>query len=417
MTEQSISIKLQPDCSLIAREEPTERIIEIAVTAPASRKTTQRMPLNLALVIDRSGSMAGEKLEYVCQAAAHVVSALAETDSVALVVFDDKVDLLSPSLPVTTDHRAHLLEQIRSIRSGNSTNLGDGWLRGCQEIARSAKHEQLVRALLLTDGLANVGITNPDELAGHARELFARGISTSTFGVGLGFNEHLLEAMANQGGGNFYYIESPNQVIDIFNRELQDLLAVTARAVEVQLDLPALVSAQVLGSWRSESHIGKIIINLGDLNQGASREVYLKLIFPPAEGAEALPLSVQVMARGEEDEVLTARSEITFTRDSAAAVHSAERNQELLNRFALVYIADVASRALKLERAGKREAARRLLEPALLEFGRFLDHSKRMYYEDLSAAIPLGLEESARKTSHYSSYMDKQSRIDPNRKS
>lgn len=187
--------------------------------------------------------------------------------------------------------------------------------------------------------------------------------------------------------------------------------------IEMRADLPAQVSAQVLGSWRSESHIGKILINLGDLTQGATREVYVKLIFPPAEDAKPLLLAVQVMARGEEDEVLSAHTEISFTRDSAAAVHSAERNQELLNRFALVYIADVASRALKLEREGKREAARRLLEPALLEFGQFLDDSKRMYYENLGGTITFGLDENQRKMSHYSSYIDKQGRIDPNRKS
>jgi len=415
MTEQPITFKLQPDCSLIAREEPTERIVEIAVTAPPSRKTAQRMPLNLALVIDRSGSMDGEKLTQVCQAAAHVVTALAESDHAALVVFDDQVNLLAPSQAVTADHRLHLLEAIRSIRSGNTTNLGDGWLRGCQEIASTARQGQLVRALLLTDGLANVGIVDPDELAGHARELFSRGISTSTFGVGLGFNEHLLEAMANQGGGNFYYIESPNQMVDIFNTELQGLLAVTARAAEVHVDLPAGVSAQVLGGWRHELQAGKLQINLGDLNQGMTREIFLKVIFPPSESPEPQKITAQILARGEQDEVLTAQTEIGFTRASAAEARSAARSQELLSRFALIYIADVASRALKLEREGKRDAARQLLEPALLEYGQFLDREKRHHYESINAALPFGLTEDRRKTSHYAAYIHKQNRSDPDR--
>lgn len=415
--DATLNFKLLPDCNLIAREEPSERIVEISLTAPPSRKTAQRAPLNLALIIDRSGSMSGEKLEYVRQAAAHVVSALSDTDSAALVVFDDEVDLLCPSAPVSGEHRKRLQEAIQSIRSGETTNLGDGWLRGCKEIAASAKPGQLVRALLLTDGLANVGITDPEELAGHARELFARGISTSTFGVGLGFNEHLLEAMANQGGGNFYYIENPDQIPDLFNSELQGLLAVTARAVEVCLNLPARVSAQVLGSWRHTAQDGKITINLGDLNQGATREVYLKLLFPPGEQVKPLVVSAQALARGEDDEVLTANAEVSFTRESAAAVRAAARDQQLLNRFALVYIADVASRALKLERDGQREEARRLLEPAVQEFGMYLDEENSSHYHVLSNRLRRGLDESERKSLHYSAYIHKQSRPDPTNKS
>lgn len=410
----TLAFKITPDCSLIAREEPCERIVEISLTAPASQKTSQRMPLNLALVIDRSGSMSGEKLEYVRQAAAHVVSALAETDSAALVVFDDQIDVLCPSAPVSAEPRARLLDAIQSIHSGGTTNLGDGWLRGCKEIAASAKQGQLVRALLLTDGLANVGITDPEELANHARELFARGVSTSTFGVGLGFNEHLLEAMANHGGGNFYYIEHPNQIPDLFNSELQGLLAVTARAVEVRLDLPAKVSAQVLGSWRHTAQDGKVTLNLGDLNQGAAREVYLKLLFPPGEQVKPLTLAASVMARGEDDEVLTAEAKIAFTRESAAAVRAAARDQQLLNRYALVYIADVASRALRLEREGQREEARRLLEPAVQEFGMFLDEENSSHYRGLSERLRRGLDEYDRKSSQFAAYMHKQRRPDPN---
>jgi len=225
----------------------------------------------------------------------------------------------------------------------------------------------------------------------------------------------LLEAMANQGGGNFYYIEQPGQIPDRFNSELQGLLAVTARAVEVQLDLPKKVSAQVLGSWRHTIQDGKVQINLGDLNQNSAREIYIKLIFPPGEQTQPMTVKAQVLARGEEDEVLTAKDEVAFTRDSASAVRGAARSQELLNRYALVYIADVASRALKLEREGEREAARRLLEPALQEFSMFLDDERSAHYRGLTERIRHGLDEYDRKSSHQAAYMDKQRRLDPNR--
>jgi len=411
MAANNISVQFNLDRELTPHAEPSERILEIAVQAPAIAMDLQRSPLNLALILDRSGSMQGEKLEFVKQAARHVVELLEEKDRVALVDYDDSVRVLFPSQRLDARSRAGLLRMIDTIRSGGSTNLSGGWLTGCRQVAESSQNGSINRALLLTDGLANVGIIEPSELAGHARELAQRGVFTSTFGVGTGFNHHLLEDMANQADGRFYFIETPSSISGIFENEFQELLTIFAHQAEVILSYPASLQVSVLGEWRHEQkEPGKLHIHVGSLPSGRERQIYVKVNIPGGAIDTVLPLQVNVLARGENDLLMEAQADRSIRLAGREEVDGAPVNEELLTRFAQVELADRASAALKLEREGKREQASALVKKSLGAHRERLAPGVAQYYENMSDRMRTGMDELDRKRSHADAYMHKQRR-------
>lgn len=410
MEKNSLKLSLNSEQTLIAQEVPSLRVLEIIVQAPTIETTKSRPPLNLALVIDRSGSMSGENLDYVKQAAAFVVDRLEENDRCALVAYDDQVQLLSSSIKMTGANRNEMKRLIRDIRIGGSTNLSGGWLQGCHEVAEAAEEKTINRALLLTDGLANVGITDLEELAMHARELASRGVTTSTFGVGLGFNEHLLEAMSNQGRGNFYFIETPMQIPDIFLKEFNELATITASDVEIELEIPAQVNVELFGGWANEKKDGKFRIFAGNLYSGQTQEIYLKVLTPPAADKSELDFSARVMAKDENGKVIEDKATWVFKYADAESVQQEDRKQDVLERYASVEMADRSTEALKLERAGEREKAHRLMNASIMANQPFLSEDKLDEYNLLSNRMKHGMDEQDRKSTQYDSYLRKRRR-------
>lgn len=410
MSDHQFNFEVQVDADVIHQSKPTQRVLEMSVFAPTAKMDTQRVSLNLAIVLDRSGSMRGEKLEAVKQAALHVVDLLGEQDRVAIVVYDTNVEVISKSIPVTSANRLELKNSIQAIQCGNTTNLSGGWFKGCEEIAEHLMEEEINRVLLLTDGLANHGITDLEKLGQHAGQLLQRGISTSTFGVGHGFNEHLLEHMANQGGGRFYFISRAAQIPEIFAQEFNELAAITARQIKIDLKIPAGVSTQVLGSWRTDQHQDKLTIWLGDLAGGQKREVYCKLLTPPQKDHSEICLTLVCSANDEAGEEIVEQKTISLRYANEGEVNTTPLRKEVMQRYSMVEIADQATQALILERRGEREKASRILKQGIQAAAPYLAQDSVQEYETLSEKMAHGLDEETRKTNHQMAYLRKQRR-------
>ncbi|MBF2001205.1 MAG: VWA domain-containing protein [Synechococcales cyanobacterium M58_A2018_015] len=243
-------LPLQP---AIASDQPTTLDVLVKIVPPVPETQLQRPPLNLGLVIDRSGSMAGSKIEYARQAASYAVQQLLPTDRVSIIAFDGQVETVVPSTPAL--EKSPILQAIHRIRERGSTALHAGWVEGGVQVGHHLRSDRLNRVLLLSDGLANVGETNPDVIANDVHGLAQRGISTTTLGVGNDYSEDLLEAMARSGDGNFYHIESPQQLPAIFQAELQGLMATLGQQVSLGIEPQSgVVVADVLNDLDKTSY-------------------------------------------------------------------------------------------------------------------------------------------------------------------
>ena len=407
---EKVDLQVNADKKVISGGKANTRILEICVTSPVNADQRERSPLNLSLVLDRSGSMAGEKLHFVKQAAAHVVDLLEEKDRISVTIYDDVVETIFASNLMTADNKTKAKTEIQKANSRSSTFLSGGWLKGCEEAARGATGGSLNRTLLLTDGLANVGITNIDELSTHSRELFNRGIATSCFGVGTGYDEHLLEAMANSGGGNFHFLETLSAIPVVFEREFEELVNISLRDVKVDVRLPLGVKAEVSGGWTAEMADDVFTISLGNLYSGKTQSVFLKLNFDDKAAESEIPLQITVRGKNNLEVMLEDKKSFSFmkvTNDEEASINP---DQHLMERFALVDMADKANEALKRERAGDRQGASTVLNNSIREHSMNMPAGMMTKYNHLSNEMMSGMSEGTRKYHHREAYENKRGR-------
>lgn len=261
-----------------------ELYLLVTLAAPEMKAPGGRPPLNLAAVVDRSGSMAGAELFFTKQALRFLVDQMAEADRLAIVTYDHEVRVPFASQPVV--HKDAVKLMVDGITAGGTTNLSGGLATGMQQIRPHAGADRVSRVLLMTDGLANAGVTDPDVLVGWARAWREQGLGLSTMGVGPGFNEDLLVALAEAGGGNFHFIEDPDQIPKIFEEELQGLLQVAAQGLQLTIEAEPGVAVSGMLGYRPEGTPHRAVVTLPDLYAAEVKHVLVRLAVaaPPANG-------------------------------------------------------------------------------------------------------------------------------------
>ena len=360
------AVRIRADRRYIRAGFRSNRFVLIELEAPpAPPSEAGREPVNLAFVIDRSGSMSGPKIATARGAVEDAIGRLKPTDRFALVAYDDQIEVVTESTEATPEARRRALDALNRIDARGSTNLGEGWLRGCEQVARRLSERGVNRCLLLTDGLANKGITDRLELERHARELRERGVTTTTFGVGADFDERLLQAMADAGGGNFYFIESVPQIRDHMTSEVGESLEVVARDVVVEIEAAPGVTVESLLAFGSggTNHGAGARVHLGNLVSEQRQSVVARLNFPYGEIGRAIDAHIRVTDRDGAfgPAMADARAQLTFEYADDRTNDFQARDVDVDRAVARAFATRVRREALELNRGGQyHEAAARL---------------------------------------------------------
>jgi Ca-activated chloride channel family protein len=347
-------IALIADRAAVCSDAATELTLLVRVTPPQPEKPVERPLLNLGLVLDRSGSMSGEKLLMARQTATYAVQQLQPDDRVSVTIYDDEVETIVPSTPAT--NKAVICARIESVQCGGSTALHAGWVEGGVQVSRYLDKERLNRVLLLTDGLANVGETNADRIASDVRGLAQRGVSTSALGIGEDYDEDLILAVANSGDGNYYYAETVSQLPAIFGAELQGLMATFGHKVSLGLEPQNGVEVREVMNELEQTSTGRWM--LSNLITGDSREMLVRLTVP-AQARECDLLFVRLAW----DDAQTGARRTQRAAFSLPVVTAAERarlaeNDEVRERVAIMDAAARRKRAIAFLEAGDIAAAK-----------------------------------------------------------
>ncbi|BAQ62985.1 hypothetical protein GM3708_3391 [Geminocystis sp. NIES-3708] len=265
-----------PIKNAVASDAITELDLIVRITVPEIKSRKQRLPLNLGLVIDRSGSMEGKKIEYARKAACFAVNQLLSTDRISVTIYDDQIEVIVPS--TLANNKEYILNKIKSITARSMTALYDGWLEGATQVSKFNEVERLNRVILLSDGLANVGETNPDAIATNVNGLSKHGVSTTTMGIGDDFNEDLMQGIALSGDGNYYYIQDAEQLPNIFENELQGIIATVGQKVSIGIKTLAEVRLVDVFNDLDKTQYGNY--KLPNLITGNSFDLVLRLKIP-----------------------------------------------------------------------------------------------------------------------------------------
>jgi Ca-activated chloride channel family protein len=363
----NMNVTTMLDYGLVQQAKERELKLLIRLKAPAGM-ARKRKPLNLGVVIDRSGSMAGDKIENTKLAIKTLITHLGPDDYLSLVQFDDAVQVLLEPTPVKD--KDALKQLVDRIDTGGSTNLSAGWLQGLKLVGQNANDSRINRCLLLTDGQANVGIQDNKKLAflgKSARQNY--NVVTTTLGFGEGFNEDLLTAIAKDAGGAFYFVDKAEDAPAIFTEELQGLLRLVAQNIEVNVLLESPV--RLMMQWTdypAVKHKDGISFSLGDAYAEEEKNLLLSMWIPslPNLGPSVVANLDITFAEISEKAVSLKqiRHEVRVNVGDEYAAQEAKPEVEVQQQFGLQLAARARKQAIEEADAGDYQKAERSLRQA-----------------------------------------------------
>ena len=345
-----------------AENGKTTNHLRIALTGFSLPTEKERSPVNVSIVIDKSGSMQGDKIEQARKAAIQAVDRMRDSDIVSVIAYDSSVTVVVPATKASD--REMIKAKIRSISASGNTALFAGVSKGAAELRKFLDEKMVNRVILLSDGLANVGPKTPSELEELGQSLIKEGISVSTMGLGLGYNEDLMSRLAVASSGNHVFIEDAENLVQVFQNEFDDVLSVVAQSLVIKAKLAEGVRPVKVLNYPSNDITGQQVrIDLGQLYSSQERYFVVEVEIPDGEQAASQKLadvSLEYMnMHTETEDKLTSTVQVKFTNDAEIAAASVNKD---VKSVCVLQIANENNRnATRLRDAGQIEEAKKLL--------------------------------------------------------
>jgi len=394
-------IQLRKEHDKCQQGKPTQLGLMLEITAPAAPvvAATQHKTKSLVFVIDRSGSMAGDRLDVVINTIVETLPRLHPEDYISVVSFDDQA-IVNVKLKQVKEHKmADVIKSVRNISAGGSTNLEAGYRLGLEQATKAPSGIETT-IILLSDGQANAGETNPVALGQLATQATEHLVVTTTMGIGGGYDENILSAMADAGNGNHIAAIKRGEALDGLQAEIDGLLLKTMLEVNIEITIGPdflgkqtnIIAGRRMKKW-SKTH-GHVRTLLGDVAGGEEKNVVFDLILDGHEMASP-GLKQGVKVEWDFIDALTGNkisNSETFEVELVAADKWIEpdRDKDIVGELKAVRMQQIWDEAERLFNAGRQAEANALLEAAGKDLQDFIANNR------LGARTSLRLQESSR---------------------
>ncbi|MDY6862291.1 MAG: VWA domain-containing protein [Thermodesulfobacteriota bacterium] len=357
-----VNCRVDLDRDVLLADNPQNVVVKVTLCAPEQPGNAERPPANLAIVLDRSGSMSGQKLEKAKDAAIFALRRLGPQDIFSVIVYDHNVKTI---VPAQSARNVEWIEsRIKEIRPGGNTALFGGVSQGASEIRKNLKRKYVHRIILLSDGIANVGPSSPEDLGRLGAALLKEDISVTTIGVGTDYNEDLMTNLSQNSDGNTYFVESSMDLPRIFAAELGDTLSVVAKNVHVIIECPdGIKPVRIIG--REGRIKGRIVeMSMNQLYGGQEKYALVEVVTSAGKSGEDMEVAIAKVTYENpftlQKETSKGRAKAMLSKDSLKVEKSVNVSVQRELQFNLDALAQ--EEAINLSDQGKSAAAIRKLK-------------------------------------------------------
>jgi len=364
MDDLKMKMRLERETALTGSMNDAYLFVEVEAPKGAEESEGASQALEVALVIDVSGSMAGAPIEAAKEAAARLIDGIRPEDKATLVTFDSEVKTVCELMKMTTRNRKRMVDAIKSLQPGSMTALHGGWRQATRELLGSGSAAAR-RVVLLSDGHANVGVTSPRSLGAEAAQMASHGIYTTCVGIGDGYSTMQLQALAENGGGRLHDAERPHEIVEVVTAELREVVTTTAENVRLELGFPSRARVTCLSGYPANFVDGAATFQLGSMMSAGKREAVLRLHFSDRfrEADVELLGAVRWRRPGENADLVTEEQSVNLHFGPEAP---APRSEEDAERIAKALLAHLVRSVTELNREHDWRGLRRLAKFELL---------------------------------------------------